>query len=234
MNRMLPIVLAAATALGSTSIAALAQQKTAKECSAEWRANKTENQAKGVTERAYVTQCRMGGGGASNAAPSTTQAAPAPAGTGAAAAAQQKTARECSDEWQANKADFQAKRITERAYVTQCRKGAAGNATAAGSGERGASAAVSGTTTSASPPAASPVIASPATASPGGANQFTDETQAKAHCPADVIVWVNLNSRIYHFRGSHDYGDTKKGAFMCERDATAQGIRAAKSEKHPS
>jgi hypothetical protein len=47
-------------------------------------------------------------------------------------------------------------------------------------------------------------------------------------------VWVNLNSRIYHFRGSHDYGDTKKGAFMCERDAAAQGIRAAKSEKHPS
>ena len=35
--------------------------KTAKACRDEWRANKDANQAKGVTEKAYVTQCRAGG-----------------------------------------------------------------------------------------------------------------------------------------------------------------------------
>jgi hypothetical protein len=40
--------------------AAIAQQKTAKECREEWRANKATNQANGVTEKAYVAQCRSG------------------------------------------------------------------------------------------------------------------------------------------------------------------------------
>jgi hypothetical protein len=40
---------------------ALAQPKTAKECRTEWQANKADNQAKGVTAKAYVAQCRSGG-----------------------------------------------------------------------------------------------------------------------------------------------------------------------------
>src|SRR6202166_1624663 len=40
---------------------AIAQQKTAKACLEEWRANKAANQATGVTEKAYVAQCRAGG-----------------------------------------------------------------------------------------------------------------------------------------------------------------------------
>jgi hypothetical protein len=46
-------------------------------------------------------------------------------------------------------------------------------------------------------------------------------------------VWANLNSKIYHFGGHKDYGHTKEGAYMCEKDALGQGIRAAKNEKHP-
>ena len=54
---------------------AAAQPKTASACRAEWRANKAANQAKGITEKAYVAQCRGGG-----AAPAqTTAAPPAPA-----------------------------------------------------------------------------------------------------------------------------------------------------------
>ena len=34
-------------------------------------------------------------------------------------------------------------------------------------------------------------------------------------------------------RGYKDYGNTKSGAYMCERDATSQGMRASKNEKHP-
>src|SRR6516165_894400 len=61
--------------LMTLSPAAIAQQKTAKECREEWRANKTANQANGVTEKAYVAQCRAGG------APTQTTVAPAPAPT---------------------------------------------------------------------------------------------------------------------------------------------------------
>ncbi len=53
---------------------AIAQQKTVSACREEWRANKADNQAKGITEKAYVAQCRSG------AAPAqTTAAPPAPA-----------------------------------------------------------------------------------------------------------------------------------------------------------
>ena len=52
--------------------AAATGQKTAKECREEWRANKAANQANGVTEKAYVAQCRGG------AAPAQPTAAPAP------------------------------------------------------------------------------------------------------------------------------------------------------------
>ena len=98
---------------------AIAQQKTAKACAEEWKTNKAANQANGITEKAYVAQCRGG------AAPAQTTAAPASAPAPAAAATGQKTAKACQAEWRANKAANQANRITEKAYVAQCRGGAA-------------------------------------------------------------------------------------------------------------
>jgi hypothetical protein len=67
-----------------------------------------------------------------------------------------------------------------------------------------------------------------------GANEFSSEAQAKSRCPTDTVVWANLKSKIYHFAGHKDYGNTKEGAYMCEKDAAGQGIRAAKNEKHPA
>jgi hypothetical protein len=67
-----------------------------------------------------------------------------------------------------------------------------------------------------------------------GVNQYTTETIAWAHCPAGTVVWVNTRSGIYHFRSTANYGSTKAGAYMCEQDARAQGLRAAKNEKHPT
>jgi hypothetical protein len=66
-----------------------------------------------------------------------------------------------------------------------------------------------------------------------GGNQFTSEAQAKARCPTGTVVWANLPSKIYHFAGTHNYGHTKSGAYMCEQDAQSSGMRAAKNEKHP-
>jgi hypothetical protein len=61
-------------------------------------------------------------------------------------------------------------------------------------------------------------------------NEFSTEAQAKEHCPSETVVWVNLNSKIYHFSGTKNYGTTKKGAYMCERDTAAAGMRPAKNE----
>jgi hypothetical protein len=66
-----------------------------------------------------------------------------------------------------------------------------------------------------------------------GANQFSTEAQAKSHCPSDTVVWVNLESKIYHYSSNKNYGNTKSGDYMCEGDTAAAGFRAAKNEKHP-
>ena len=158
----------------------------------------------------------------------------------APALAQQKTVKECRAEWQANKADNQAKGVTEKGYVDQCRSGGAAAAPAAtpaaakpttAAAPAAAPAGKPAATTPASAPAAKPA---PTTArAAAGANEFAAAAVAKARCPADTVVWANLKSKIYHFSGNKDYGNTKDGAYMCEKDATRQGIRAAKNEKHP-
>jgi hypothetical protein len=83
------------------------------------------------------------------------------------------------------------------------------------------------------PPAGTASTSSAPAKTPTGSDQFAEESQAKAHCSSDTVVWVNLSSKVYHFHGYKDYGNTKNGAFMCEKDATAQSFRAAKNEKHP-
>ena len=47
------------------------------------------------------------------------------------------------------------------------------------------------------------------------------------------MVRANIKSKIYHFEGTRSYGNTKSGAYMCERDANSAGMRATKNEKHP-
>jgi hypothetical protein len=59
----------------ASSSLAVAQQKTAKACLEEWRANKAANEANGVTEKAYVAQCRAGGAPTQPVAASATPAA---------------------------------------------------------------------------------------------------------------------------------------------------------------
>ncbi len=90
-----------------------------------------------------------------------------------------------------------------------------------------------------SPPPAAPAPATttrPVQQLPGattGANQFSTEAQAKAHCPGDTVVWANIRSHIYHFNQTRYYGTTEKGTYMCEKEAIAAGNRAAKNETHP-
>jgi len=213
------------------SFPAIAQQKTIKACQAEWRANKAANQAKGITEKAYVTQCRAGG---SAAQPAPAAAASTSSKAKTTSRASVKTVKECQAEWRANKAANQAKGITEKAYVTHCRAGGSA-AQSAPAPAASTSSKAKTTTTPAAPPARSSVrpAAAPAATAPTGAYQYATEAQAKGRCGSGTVVWANLNSKIFHFAGHKDYGNTKSGAYMCERDATSQGMRAAKNEKHP-
>jgi hypothetical protein len=163
------------------------------------------------------------------------------------ALAQLKTEKACQEEWRANKAENQAAKITEKAYVEKCRgavaKPEAEKTPAAAPAKPSAPAATK--TTPPPPPAAlapkpapapaaaKPEPAKPATAASSGKNQFATEGQAKGRCPSDTVVYVNLKSNIYHFAGHKDYGNLKDGTYMCEKDTAAAGARAAKNEKHP-
>jgi len=151
---------------------------------------------------------------------------------------QQKTVKACQDEWRADKAGNQAKGITEKAYVEQCRAGAAPAATpaAASPGTTPANPAAAPATPPSAPAAPAPARSakqSPAP-TPTGSDQFTTEALARGHCPADTVVWANLQSKIYHFASYKNYGTTKNGAYMCEMDANKQGFRASKTEKPPA
>jgi hypothetical protein len=151
----------------------------------------------------------------------------------APASAQHPTKKACEEQWRAAKAANQTTE-TQKAYVEKCRAGPEATQTAPAAPPPSRPAA----TTTAPPaqqtppvqPAARPQRTTTATAP---ANLSADEAQARARCPADTVVWVNTSSKIYHFAGHSDYGKTKQGKFMCEREATADGFRAAKNEKHP-
>jgi hypothetical protein len=55
--------------------------------------------------------------------------------------------------------------------------------------------------------------------------KFSNEAQAQQHCPTDTVVWLNLPTMIWHYKGERWYGRTKNGAFVCAKDARASGAR---------
>jgi hypothetical protein len=150
---------------------------------------------------------------------------------GGPAIAQQKTAKQCNEEWTANKTTLQASGTKKKDFIAQCRSGESAAATPPSASQNPTASPQNRSTAAPPPPPNAAATSRAATAT--GAGQFTTEAQAKAHCPSDTVVWANLDSRIYHFSGNRNYGNTKSGAYMCEKDSTAAGFRAAKNEKHP-
>ena len=59
----------------------------------------------------------------------------------------------------------------------------------------------------------------------GSLQLFSRESAAQAHCPRDIVVWLNTNSGIYHEKGMRWYGNTKAGAYVCRKEADAAGNR---------
>jgi hypothetical protein len=136
--------------------------------------------------------------------------------------AQQKTAKACDEEWKANKTTIQASGKKKKEFIAECR---AGTPTTT---DRPAT-----TTAPAPTQKAAPAPAPTRTGQASKAGQYGTEAAAKSHCPADTVVWANTNSNVYHYAGTHNYGTTKSGTYMCEGETAAAGVRAAKNEHHP-
>ena len=60
--------------------------------------------------------------------------------------------------------------------------------------------------------------------SPSAASNMTPAQQP----PQKGMVWVNLETKVYHKEGQRWYGNTKKGKFMTEADAMKAGYRSSK------
>ena len=210
--------------------------KTVKECDDEYAANKAAIKASGQTKRDYVAACRGETATAPAAVPAAAPA-PAPAAPAAPAAANAKPTKDCDAEYAANKAAIKAGGQTKRDFVAACRSGT--EVIPTGSAAAPAAPAPAPAAPAAVPAPAPQVAPAPAPVAPKpqvgatGAGGFSTDAQARARCPSDTVVWVNTKSRIYHFAGTHNYGHTEQGTYMCEADAKAAGDRAAENEKHP-
>jgi hypothetical protein len=60
-------------------------------------------------------------------------------------------------------------------------------------------------------------------------DQFMSEQQAQQHCPSDTVVWLNLPTMIWHYKGERWYGRTKNGAYVCMKEAVAVGARGTRN-----
>ena len=156
MDRRFVVLVCSAAMLGLASVPAAAQQKTAKQCNDEWTANKATIQASGKTKKVFIAECRGEPTSAATAAPKpSATAAPSPGAT-------VKTAKQCNEEWTANKAAIQASKKTKKDFIAECRTQPAGAPTTAA------------TPAPAIPPAAAPTkppttAATPAPATPPAA-----------------------------------------------------------------
>ncbi len=90
-------------------------------------------------------------------------------------------------------------------------------------------------TAAAAAPAAAPVPApAPAPRPSTAPSKAASSAPATAQVPpAPGMVWVNLDTRIFHRQGDHWYGNTKHGQFMTEAAALQAGYREAKKGGKP-
>ncbi len=111
-------------------------------------------------------------------------------------------------------------------------------ATVSGSASSGSSASSTSTSSSSAPsPAATTPASSPRSSDSAPKSSkmqsSSSESNSASEAPAQTppqkgMVWVNLDTKVYHKEGTRWYGKTKNGKFMSESDALAAGYRASK------
>ena len=57
--------------------------------------------------------------------------------------------------------------------------------------------------------------------------KFASEDVARQHCPGNAIVWQILPGNLFVAKTDPRFGATRRGSYMCERDAVAAGGRQA-------
>jgi len=72
-------------------------------------------------------------------------------------------------------------------------------------------------------PASGPTPAPSGSPTSGAVAQFASAAAAQAHCPSDVVVWLNTRSGLYHLKGHRYYGTTSQGAYVCQKEAVQAG-----------
>jgi hypothetical protein len=155
--------------------------------------------------------------------------------------------KQCGEQWQAAKTNGTTNGETWPQFLKQCRAQLASTGGASSPPQGGfAPAAPASAPAPAQPqtgslfpwqrpatPAPAPAPANYGAPAAPGVGTSASAQQVQYRCPGSTVVWVNERSHIYHFPGTRDYGNTKRGAYMCEADAQAAGNRAAKNENHP-
>jgi hypothetical protein len=217
-----------------------------KACAGQWKQAQATGATGGQSWPQFLAQCRT-----SQASPASTPvSAPAPAptqsgslfpwsqpsapasATTSTAGAGQSVMKLCAAQWKDAKAAGTTGGQSWPQFLGQCRA------------RQGSAAAPSGGFASAPAPApasqsgslfpwwqqSAPASAPGAPATPR-AGEYTTELAARARCPSDTIVWANTPTRIYHYSGTRYYGQTRRGAYMCEADARAAGYRATRSRQ---
>jgi helix-hairpin-helix protein len=86
-----------------------------------------------------------------------------------------------------------------------------------------------GTPAAAATPSARSKRAAPSpTPAPQSANTSAAPAATPQRPPQAGMVWVNLDTKVYHREGHRWYGKTKNGKFMNEADAVNAGYRLSK------
>ena len=70
--------------------------------------------------------------------------------------------------------------------------------------------------------------------SPGTSpSTFLTEPEAKRHCPADIVVWLNPDNGNFYYMDQRWYGNTKGGAFACKNEVSRSdaGDRASQDRQ---
>ena len=245
---LLTAAIAFGLALGGPTVANA--QSIMRTCATEWKQAEAAGTTSGQSWPQFLAQCRTRQGSAASPAasapapqsgslfPWSQPSTPAPASTAAAPSSGRSVMKICASQWKEAKAAGTTGGQTWPQFLAQCRA------------SQGSTVSSSGGFAPAPAPAPAPPPASqsgslfpwwqpsgptatptPAPASALRADQYTTELAARARCPSDTVVWVNTPTRIYHYSGTRYYGQTHKGAYMCEADARAAGYRAARNRQ---
>ena len=58
--------------------------------------------------------------------------------------------------------------------------------------------------------------------------RYNTESEAKQACSGDTVVWANTSTKVLHASGDKYYGQTKRGAYVCQTAAQSAGYHLAK------